>query len=86
VAPRDDPRAQAHQILRAQAMWWEPACTVGAARAHRDPAEPFTALYYRVRLDRVTGHRATPDPQPVKLPGAPVRTEGWLSRALRLRR
>ncbi len=86
TSARDDPRAQAHQVLGGQAMWWEPACTVGAARAHRGAPGPFTALYYRVRLDRVSGHRATPDPQPAGFSGAPVRKKGWLSRALGLRR
>ena len=66
-------------------MWSEPACTAGAARAHRDPAEPFAPVYYRVCLDRVTGHRATPDPRTVNLPAAPVRKEGWLRRALGVR-
>ncbi len=84
-APRsDDPRAVAYQVLRAQAMWWEPACTVGAARAHRDPVESLELLYYRVRVDRVTGHRATPDSRTIKLPAAPDRKEGWLRRALGL--
>ncbi len=84
-APRsDDPRAVAHQVLRAQAMWWEPACTIGAARADRDPAEALDLLYYRIRVDRVTGHRATPDSQTIKVPEGPDRKEGWLSRALRL--
>ena len=68
----------------AQAMWWEPACTIGAARADRDPAEALDLLYYRIRVDRVTGHRATPDSQTIKVPEGPDRKEGWLSRALRL--
>ena len=80
----DDQQAIAHQVLRAQAMWWEPACTVGAARVHHDPAEPLELLYYRIRVDRVTGHRATPDSQTIKVPEPPDRKEGWLSRALRL--
>jgi len=67
-------------------MWWEPASTAGAARSDRDPAEPFAPVYYRVSLDRVTGHRATPDPQSINLPAVSVRKEGWLSRALRLGR
>ncbi len=84
-APRsDDERVVAHQVLRAQAMWWEPACTVGAARAHHDPVEAFVPIYYRIRVDRVTGHRATPDSRKINLPAAPTRKEGWLTRALRL--
>ncbi len=84
AAPRsDDERVLAQQVLRAQAVWWEPASTAGA---HRDPAEPFAPVYYRVSLDRVTGHRATPDTRTVNPPAAAVRNERWLSRALRLGR
>lgn len=79
---RDDPRSLAHQVLQSQAMWWEPACTAHAARAHRDPAEPFVPVYYRICIDRVTGHRGTPDTGMVSPPAAPVRKEGWLRRAL----
>jgi nitroimidazol reductase NimA-like FMN-containing flavoprotein (pyridoxamine 5'-phosphate oxidase superfamily) len=86
-APRsDDQRIVAHHVLRTQAMWWEPACTAGAVHAHRDSAEPFAPLYYRVRVDRVTGRRAMPDSQTINLPESPGRKAGWLSRALRLRR
>ncbi len=79
---REDQRILAHRILQSQAMWWELACTAHAARAHRDPPEPFSPVYYRVCLDRVTGHRATPDPRKVDPSAAPVRKEGWLRRAL----
>jgi nitroimidazol reductase NimA-like FMN-containing flavoprotein (pyridoxamine 5'-phosphate oxidase superfamily) len=79
-----DQRVVAHDVLDAQAMWWEPACTVSAARTDRDPAEPIAPLYYRIRVERVTGHRATPDPQKINLPAAPERKEGWLSTLLRL--
>lgn len=79
---RDDQQVRAHQILQTQAMWWEPACTVQAARVHRDPVERFAPVYYRVCVDRVTGHRATPDPGMANRPAALVRKEGWLSRAL----
>lgn len=79
-----DQRVVAHHVLDAQAMWWEPACTAGAARSKRDPAEPIAPLYYRIRVERITGHRATPDPETHNLPAAPKRKEGWLSRVLRL--
>ncbi|MDR3632865.1 MAG: pyridoxamine 5'-phosphate oxidase family protein [Isosphaeraceae bacterium] len=82
AARRDDQQRLAHQILQSQAIWWEPACTAHAARTHREPAEPFTPVYYRVCLDRVTGHRATPDPGMANQPTAPIRKEGWLRRAL----
>jgi nitroimidazol reductase NimA-like FMN-containing flavoprotein (pyridoxamine 5'-phosphate oxidase superfamily) len=51
----------AHQVLQAKGMWWEPAATAWASRTHRDRSEPFTLVYYKVRIDKVTGHRATRD-------------------------
>jgi uncharacterized protein len=58
---RDDEREQAWQLLKANPMWEAPGCTAWAARAHRDSAEPFISVYYRIRIDRVTGHEATRD-------------------------
>jgi len=59
--PFDNEREQAWQALNAQPMWWEPACTVCAERAARDPSEPHIPVYYRIRIDRVTGREATRD-------------------------
>ena len=39
----------AYQLLQARAMWWEPASTARAARAHLDPPEPFIPIFYKVR-------------------------------------
>ena len=49
----------AHQLLQARAMWWEPASTARAVRAHRDAASAFVPVFYKVSIDRVTGHEAT---------------------------
>ena len=51
-------RSHAHALLQRRAMWWEPACV---AVEHRDSADSVTPIFYRIRLDRVTGHRASPD-------------------------
>ena len=57
----NDERERAWQLLKANPMWEAPGCTAWAARAHRDSAEPFISVYYRIRIDRVTGHEATRD-------------------------
>ena len=57
----DDGSEGAWRILKTHPMWQEPGRSAWAARAHRDLAEPFVFVYYRIRLDRVTGHEATPD-------------------------
>jgi nitroimidazol reductase NimA-like FMN-containing flavoprotein (pyridoxamine 5'-phosphate oxidase superfamily) len=71
---------RATELLRAHSTWWQPGGAVYAARAHRDRSEPFRALYYRIRVERLTGHRATPD-VPVLTTPAQGRT-GRLRRAL----
>ena len=58
-------RVKALELLQKHVMWWEPAY-IGAA--HRDLPElmpylhlPFQAGADRIRIERMTGHRATPD-------------------------
>lgn len=51
-------RIQAHELLQRRVMWWEPAY-IGSA--HRDMPHSITPIFYRIIIDRVTGHRATPD-------------------------
>lgn len=83
---REDERLRAWQVLKnLRSVWWEPASTAWAARVHRDPAEPFTPIYFRIRLDHVTGHRATRDAaDAVPPPATPVprwdRVRGTLMR------
>jgi uncharacterized protein len=56
-----DERFWAWQVLKTHPVWGEPAGSAWAARAHRGSAEPFIPVYYRIRIDRVTGHEATRD-------------------------
>ena len=53
-------RARAHELLQKRAMWWQPAFV---AVAHHEPPSDFTPVFYRIRVERLTGHRATPDPR-----------------------
>ncbi len=64
IAVYDDERLPAWQVLNALPVWWQPASAVWAARAQHDEAETFVPVYYRIRIDRVTGHEATPDAMP----------------------
>ncbi|HSB28653.1 MAG TPA: pyridoxamine 5'-phosphate oxidase family protein [Pyrinomonadaceae bacterium] len=54
----EEPRRQAHNLLKHRAMWWEPAYI---SSSHRDSPHSFTPIFYRIRLTEITGHRATPD-------------------------
>jgi len=52
-----DLRAFAHKVLQPTGMWWEPAYVKtilgGAPR-------PLVPVFYRIHLDQITGHCATP--------------------------
>lgn len=50
-------RTKALELLQNHAMWWEPAY-IGAS--HRDLPHSETPIFYRIRIERMTGHRATP--------------------------
>jgi nitroimidazol reductase NimA-like FMN-containing flavoprotein (pyridoxamine 5'-phosphate oxidase superfamily) len=79
-------RLLAYQLLQTQALWWEPASTARAALAHRDLADSFAPILYKVSIDRVTGREATPDTGAVDSslsPMPPVRRFGRLRSALR---
>jgi len=52
---------EAWQVLKAHPMWQEPGSTAWAARTHHDSAEPLIPIYYKIRIDSVTGHEATRD-------------------------
>lgn len=68
-------RSHALELLQKRAIWWEPAYIAGA---HDDEAEPLTPIFYRINIDRMTGHRA-PDSDEVQ----PVpRTRSRLTRVV----
>jgi nitroimidazol reductase NimA-like FMN-containing flavoprotein (pyridoxamine 5'-phosphate oxidase superfamily) len=73
-------RLHALELLQRHAGWWEAGCASGT---HRNPEEPVTPVFYRIRIDRVTGRRATPNPGgPVmsKTPSPAPEGQGWLRR------
>jgi uncharacterized protein len=51
-------RTEAHWLMQKRAMWWEPAFV---ASSHRDIPHSFTPIFYRIHIENMTGHRATPD-------------------------
>jgi nitroimidazol reductase NimA-like FMN-containing flavoprotein (pyridoxamine 5'-phosphate oxidase superfamily) len=51
-------RAQAHRALQEHATWWD--YTAVAAAEWRRKDQPFEPIFYRIHIDRITGHRATP--------------------------
>jgi nitroimidazol reductase NimA-like FMN-containing flavoprotein (pyridoxamine 5'-phosphate oxidase superfamily) len=51
-------RARAQQALQDHAKWWG-YTTIPAAQWRRK-AEPFTPVFYRIHIEKMTGQRATP--------------------------
>lgn len=51
-------RAQAQEALHKRGTWWEYA-SIPAAEWRRKPG-PFQPIFYRLHIDRMTGHRAAP--------------------------
>ena len=51
-------RELGHALLQRRNMWWEPACV---GEAHRPAVEQVIPMYYRIRIDQVTGRRGTPN-------------------------
>jgi hypothetical protein len=85
VAGRNGERLLAHEILQAQAIWWEPASSVYASRIQPDAPEPFIPVFYKIRIDHITGHEATQDPREVisdSVAAPPAGRLGRLGRAL----
>ena len=81
----DDEREKAWQIFQTHPMSWEPGLTAWAARTHRDPTKRFIPVYYRIRIERVTGHEATPaakDTISSALPAPPAGRWGRLCKML----
>ena len=81
----DDERERAWQVLKTHPMWQEPGSAAWAARAHRDSAEPCISVFYRIRIDSVTGHEATRDARDALSyaePVPPAGRWGWLGRTL----
>src|SRR5271166_540673 len=81
----DDERQRAWRILSTHPVWGEPGFTAWEARTHRNSTEPFISVYYKIRIDRATGHAATRDDRDAisyAVPAPPAGRWGWLRRTL----
>ena len=54
----DDEREQAWKILQTDPTWQEPGVTAWTARPHRDSTQPLIPIFYRIRIENVTGQSA----------------------------
>lgn len=51
-------RTRAYELLSRHAMWWQPAYVAGS---HGAPAADDKPIYFRIFIDKITGHRAVSD-------------------------
>lgn len=51
-------RRRAHGFLQKRVMWWEPAYI---SQEHRDTSHSLAPIFFRIRIEDVTGHRANAD-------------------------
>jgi nitroimidazol reductase NimA-like FMN-containing flavoprotein (pyridoxamine 5'-phosphate oxidase superfamily) len=51
-------RKRAYAQLQKRVMWWEPACI---SEEHRDQPHSLTPIFFRIKIERMTGHRANSD-------------------------
>lgn len=82
----DDEMYLAHQVLQAKGLWWEPGSSVWAERKNRGSSDPFNPIYYKVRIEKLTGHksvRETQDEITSNLQPSPSRRPGWLRNVLK---
>ncbi|QJX01265.1 pyridoxamine 5'-phosphate oxidase family protein [Frigoriglobus tundricola] len=74
-------RKRAWHVLKTRPRWWEPGSAAWAARAQRDSDEPFVLVYYKIRIDHVTGHETTRDTRDAA-PAPPAGKWEWMHRTL----
>jgi nitroimidazol reductase NimA-like FMN-containing flavoprotein (pyridoxamine 5'-phosphate oxidase superfamily) len=51
-------REHAYQFLQKRVMWWEPAYI---SQKHRDSPHSLTPIFFRIKIEQVTGHHANSD-------------------------
>ncbi|HEU4765825.1 MAG TPA: pyridoxamine 5'-phosphate oxidase family protein [Pyrinomonadaceae bacterium] len=63
-------RERAYAHLQKRVMWWEPAYI---SQEHRDQPHSLTPLFFRIRIEKMTGHRASADDREPAIATSPAR-------------
>ena len=72
-------RTRAYELLSRHSMWWQPAYVIGA---HRTPVADEKPIYFRICIDKITGHRAVSDEsslEPNEGETVPETGQNWFS-------
>ena len=64
----EDERMQAYRLLQAKIGWWQPGYAAWEARPRPDPKESYSPIYYKIRIEQITGHEATKEALPSLMP------------------
>ena len=83
IQAADDERSRAFRLLKAQVMWWEPGSSTWATRIHGDPVEPYVPVYYKIWIDRVTGHASNRPARSLAVTASSAGKPGWMLGTLR---
>lgn len=81
----ENERERAWQVLQSHPEWWEPGCSIWKCRVDRGSVERYIPVFYRIRIDQITGHEATRDTATVVVDSVNfprVARGGWFRKAL----
>jgi hypothetical protein len=79
-------RQHAWELLQQDPTWWMTGWAAYVGRDNPDATQPYSPLYYRIRIDQITGRRAVPDAAdaPASIASAQDRKgKSWWRKALR---
>jgi nitroimidazol reductase NimA-like FMN-containing flavoprotein (pyridoxamine 5'-phosphate oxidase superfamily) len=71
-------RKRAHELLQQRAMWWQPGAAILIGREGREGPSP---VFFRIVVERLSGHRASSESASSALESEPQR--GWLKQFFR---
>jgi nitroimidazol reductase NimA-like FMN-containing flavoprotein (pyridoxamine 5'-phosphate oxidase superfamily) len=54
-------RLRAYGLLSKYLMWWQPGAASYVSNIEHHATQPYSPIYYRILIDRITGRRAVPD-------------------------
>lgn len=81
-----DERMHAYQLLQTRTSWWQPGWAAWEGRPQAVRAKPYEPIYYKIRIDQISGHEAVRDiceTNSCPVPTASTRPWGWLVRTLK---